>query len=112
MNNRKKKSSDTPLIIFGVLIIVGIIANLIDVWVYNSYIGDQGFGLFSRVPFQVIWNYFKTYPGNLPTFLGLFPWLLVFTYLAIKLKIDQRKLKKELREEFKELGVSRRMNQT
>ncbi len=98
-----KEKTPAPLIIIAVLIIVGLVVDIVDFWVYGNYLSEQGIGFFSTVPWSTKWQYLKTFPGNLLTLLGLGPWIIILLYLYVVEKLDDIKLAKELEEVDKEL---------
>jgi hypothetical protein len=92
------KRNDTPtnLKIFTILIIIGVIAGIVDGVVYQLHIKDNGIGLFTRVPWNVLWSYTKTFPGNLLTALWVLPWAFAFIWLALEEKISEFKEKRKV----------------
>ncbi len=93
----KKDNTPTSLKVFVILVIVGIVASMIDGIAFHFHIRSRGVGFFGSVPWSVQWSYLKTFPGNLLTALWLGSWAFAFLWLYIGDKIDDIRLKKNLK---------------
>lgn len=80
--------------------LVGVIAGIADGIAYHFHVREHGVDFFSRVPWNVLWSYVKTFPGNILTCLWLLPWIIALLYLYITNKIDDMKFKRKIEEEF------------
>ena len=65
------------------LVIFGIVIDIVDFYYYQRFLSSKGIGLFSIVPFDILFEYVSSYPGNILTILGILPWILLLSYLYL-----------------------------
>lgn len=64
-----------PIRLVVILGITGILGGIADDIAYQFYLAKQGIGFFDAVSLSIIWEYTKSFPGNLLTALTFGPWL-------------------------------------
>lgn len=79
----KKDNTPIELKVFSMLMLVGILAGLVDSVAYHFHVRSHGVGFFSPVPWDVLWSYVKTFPGNVLTALWILPWVCAFAWLHV-----------------------------
>ncbi|MDP4643930.1 MAG: hypothetical protein NWS71_05745 [Opitutales bacterium] len=83
------KKSEEPAVpkiftVVGILIVVGLIADLVDFVFYRMHLAGGGIGWLDRIPWSVTWEYLSSPLGACLTILGLAPWLVLWAWLYIK----------------------------
>jgi len=77
----KKPDIFLGLLIFSIF--STLIVDAFDVYYYNKFLSQNGVSFWSLVPPKTIYKYVTTYPGNILTFFGFGPWVVLLGYLYI-----------------------------
>lgn len=77
MNAETKSRGDWILAAFVILIIVGAVADILDIIFYFLHCRGHGIGWFQGIAWSVTWQYLTTFPGLPLTALGVAPYVII-----------------------------------
>lgn len=86
---KKSEEQAVPKIftVVGILIIVGLIADLVYFVLYRMHLAGEGFGWLDRIPWSVTWGFVSSPLGASLTILGFAPWLVLLAWLGFQRRI-------------------------